>query len=120
MNASATEIQAGDTAPAKEIAPEPASNGITNASVADEAANAVAESAWDNTQSNELSTSQEWVDVKAETEAVAPAAASAAASAAAPVTPAPAANAQSWADDHPEHLAEVSHILNRLFPSMAC
>ncbi|KAH6896881.1 hypothetical protein B0T10DRAFT_167170 [Thelonectria olida] len=94
-NASATEIQAGDTTLSNEPAPEPASNGITNASVGDEAANPVAETAWDNSQANELSTSQEWVDVKAETEAAAPA-------------PAPATNTQSWADDHPEHPAEVS------------
>jgi hypothetical protein len=66
--------------------------------VADDAANAVAESHWD-TSNQELSASQEWVDVKA-TEATEATEAEAA-------TPAPAANTQSWADDHPEHAAEV-------------
>ncbi|KAK3297869.1 uncharacterized protein B0H64DRAFT_431712 [Chaetomium fimeti] len=63
----------------------------SNAEVADEAANAAGESQWDT--GNELSTSQEWVDVKIPREAseteTGPAATSAAPS-------------QSWADDHPE------------------
>ncbi|KAI5456412.1 hypothetical protein BGZ63DRAFT_396624 [Mariannaea sp. PMI_226] len=86
-NAAATEIHAEEPALSNAAPVEPASNGITNASVADEAANAVAENQWDSSANNELSTSQEWVDVKAEAEAAPPAA---------------AANAKSWADDHPE------------------
>ncbi|KAF7550400.1 hypothetical protein G7Z17_g5755 [Cylindrodendrum hubeiense] len=89
-NAAATEIAAGDAALTAGPTDQPASNGLANASVADDAANAVAESHWDTTNNtNELSMSQEWVDVKAETEA------------AAPVT-----NTQSWADDHPEQVPE--------------
>ncbi|KAF5018216.1 hypothetical protein F66182_9812 [Fusarium sp. NRRL 66182] len=91
-HAAATEIEAGDTvAP---TAPEPSSNGLANASVADDAANAVAESHWDATN-NDLSTSQEWVDVK-------PAEAVEAEAAPAPTR---VANTQSWADDHPETTA---------------
>ncbi|KAH7146404.1 hypothetical protein EDB81DRAFT_856812 [Dactylonectria macrodidyma] len=91
-NATVAEIEAGDAALSSGPTPEPAHNGIANASVADDAANAVAESHWDtgnNSANNELSMSQEWVDVKAETE-----------------TAAPAANTQSWADDHPEQVPE--------------
>ncbi|RSL97861.1 hypothetical protein CEP52_010650 [Fusarium oligoseptatum] len=95
-HASATEIEAGDVSAPVEAVAQPSSNGLANASVADDAANAVAESHWD-TPNQELSASQEWVDVKAteatETEAAAPA---------------PAANTQSWADDHPEHAAETA------------
>ncbi|KAF4967522.1 hypothetical protein FSARC_4907 [Fusarium sarcochroum] len=92
-HAAATEIEAGDTtAP---VATEPSSNGLANASVADDAANAVAESHWDTTN-NELSTSQEWVDVKpaeaVEADTAAPA-------------PTRVTNTQSWADDHPETTA---------------
>lgn len=94
-HASATEIEAGDVSAPVEAAVQPSSNGLANASVADEAANAVAESHWD-TPNQELSASQEWVDVKATEATEAEAAA-----------PAPAANTQSWADDHPEHAAEV-------------
>lgn len=60
--------------------------------MADDAANAVAESHWDTTN-NEMSTSQEWVDVKpaeaVEADAAAPA-------------PTRVTNTHSWADDHPE------------------
>jgi hypothetical protein len=89
-HAAATEIEAGDTV-LPTITAEPSSNGLANASVADDAANAVAESHWDSTN-NEMSTSQEWVDVKP-AEAVEEAAAPA---------PTRVANANSWADDHPE------------------
>ncbi|KAL3595164.1 hypothetical protein FPOAC2_09486 [Fusarium poae] len=92
-HAAATEIEAGDTV-LPTITAEPSSNGLANASVADDAANAVAESHWDSTN-NEMSTSQEWVDVKP-AEAVEEAAAPA---------PTRVANANSWADDHPEATA---------------
>ncbi|KAH7320051.1 hypothetical protein B0I35DRAFT_478340 [Stachybotrys elegans] len=94
-HASATEIAAGDVAPAAPAAAEPSTNGIANAAVADEAANAVAESHWD--QSNDMSISQEWVDVPrdpAETETGLEA------------TPAANSNVQSWADDHPDPAPE--------------
>lgn len=69
-----------------------------NAAVADDAANAAAESQWD--ANNDLSASQdEWVQVPrdpAETETGLNA------------TPAAASNVQSWADDQPEATAEVS------------
>ncbi|WZH42458.1 uncharacterized protein QYS62_003453 [Fusarium acuminatum] len=94
-HAAATEIEAGDTA--APAVPEPSSNGLANASVADDAANAVAESHWDTTN-NEMSTSQEWVDVKpaeaVEADAAAPA-------------PTRVTNTHSWADDHPETTAPV-------------
>lgn len=83
-HAAATELDSASL-PIQTIA-APASNGIANANVADDAANAVGESHWDNTNSNDLSMSQEWVDVKAEAEHA----------------PARATNSQSWADDHPE------------------
>ncbi|KAL6363838.1 hypothetical protein LRP88_03263 [Fusarium phalaenopsidis] len=95
-HASATEIEAGDVSAPIKAAVQPSSNGLANASVADDAANAVAESHWD-TPNQELSASQEWVDVKATEATEAEAAA-----------PAPAANTQSWADDHPEHAAETA------------
>jgi hypothetical protein len=64
-----------------------------NTDVADDAANAAGESQWDT--GNEMTTSQEWVDVKVprepgETETGITA------------TPAAPSNTQSWADDHPE------------------
>ncbi|KAF4982499.1 hypothetical protein FZEAL_1892 [Fusarium zealandicum] len=90
-HASATEIEAGDTTISADAAAQPSSNGLANASVADDAANAVAESHWDTANNNDLSTSQEWVDVKA-AEATEPEAA----------LPVPATNTKSWADDHPE------------------
>lgn len=102
VNATANEIEAGATAFVNGQSAVPADNGIANASVSDEAANAVAESHWDTTNNTEMSISQEWVDVKvprdpAETETGLTA------------TPAAAANTQSWADDQPDHPHEVSH-----------
>ncbi|KAF7553805.1 hypothetical protein G7046_g7005 [Stylonectria norvegica] len=99
VNATAGEILAEEAAAAKAPAAEPAANGLANASVSDDAANAVAESHWDTTTKDELSMSQEWVDVKvprdpAETETGLTA------------TPAAATNTQSWADDHPEPTPE--------------
>ena len=97
-NAAATEIDAGDTALVNGNASEtPAANGIANASVSDDAANAVAESHWD---VDHMSISQEWVDLKVprdptETETGLTA------------TPAAATNTQSWADDQPDPVAEV-------------
>ncbi|KAJ6441805.1 hypothetical protein O9K51_05356 [Purpureocillium lavendulum] len=98
-NVAATEIAAGDVAISEQqkAAEEPAANGIANANVSDEAANAVAESHWDG--GNDAAISQEWVDVKvprdpAETETGLTA------------TPAAATNTQSWADDQPEPASE--------------
>lgn len=97
-NATVTEMESGDAPITNGAAAEPDSNGIANASVADEAANAVAESHWD--QTNEMSISQEWVDVKVprdptETDTGLDA------------TPAAAPNTQSWADDQPDPVPEV-------------
>ncbi|KAK2928819.1 hypothetical protein FoTM2_011682 [Fusarium oxysporum f. sp. vasinfectum] len=91
-HAAATEIEAGDTAAPVVTEPSSTSNGLANASVADDAANAVAESHWDT--SNDLSASQEWVDVKPAEAVEADAAA-----------PTRVANTHSWADDHPETTA---------------
>ncbi|KAH6613452.1 hypothetical protein F5144DRAFT_634038 [Chaetomium tenue] len=87
---SATALTNGHAAEASSSSAAPSAP-PSNAEVADEAANAAGESQWDT--GNELSTSQEWVDVKISREAseteTGPAATSAAPS-------------QSWADDHPE------------------
>jgi hypothetical protein len=97
-NASATEIEAGDAvAQVSSTSVEGVTNGIANASVSDDAANAVAESHWDN--ANDMSESQEWVDVKVprdptETETGLTA------------TPAAASNTQSWADEQPDPVPE--------------
>lgn len=99
VNAAATEIDAGDTALVNGHASEaPAANGIANANVSDDAANAVAESQWDG--DNSMSISQEWVDLKVprdptETETGLTA------------TPAAATNTQSWADDQPDPIPGV-------------
>ncbi|POR31728.1 Uncharacterized protein TPAR_08042 [Tolypocladium paradoxum] len=99
-NAAATEIDAGDTALVNGQASEaPAANGIANASVSDDAANAVAESHWDG--DNNMSISQEWVDLQvprnpAETETGLTG------------TPAAATNTQSWADDQPDPIPETA------------
>ncbi|KAL7911103.1 hypothetical protein GGI35DRAFT_446500 [Trichoderma velutinum] len=101
-NEAATEIAAGDGILANGhelVEPEPASNGLANANVADEAANAVAESHWD-TSNHDISLSQEWVDVGAiPAEATEPEASAEAAT--------PDAKKQSWADDHPDPVTEV-------------
>lgn len=81
---------------------EAATNGIANASISGDGANAVAESHWDAT--NEMSLSQEWVDVKvprdpAETETGLQA------------TPAAPTNTQSWADEQPDPVPEVSDLM---------
>lgn len=101
-NEAATEIEAGDGPLTNghghehaEAQAEPASNGIANASVADEAANTVAESQWD-TGNQDISISQEWVDVPKPTDAEA----SVDTSTLDAIKP-------SWADDHPEPAAEV-------------
>lgn len=98
-HATAGEI-AAEAAPLSNGPTEEHSNGLSNANVADDAANAVAESHWDTTANNELSMSQEWVDVKVprdpgETDTGLTA------------TPAVPSNTQSWADDHPEPATEV-------------
>ncbi|KAL5091937.1 hypothetical protein Trisim1_002330 [Trichoderma cf. simile WF8] len=103
-NEAATEIAAGDGILANghgHVEPEPASNGLANANVADEAANAVAESHWD-TSNHDISLSQEWVDVgaiPAETTEPEPEANAEVAT--------PDAKKQSWADDHPDPVAEA-------------
>ncbi|KAF3074705.1 hypothetical protein CFAM422_002791 [Trichoderma lentiforme] len=103
-NEAATEIAAGDGILANghgHVEPEPASNGLANANVADEAANAVAESHWD-TSNHDISLSQEWVDVgaiPAETTEPEPEASAEVAT--------PDAKKQSWADDHPDPVTEA-------------
>lgn len=94
-NASLTEIQEGsDVALANGHGEEHAATATIPATdVADNAANAAGESQWD--AGNDMTMSQEWVDVKAprepsETETGIEG------------TPAAPANTQSWADDHPE------------------
>jgi hypothetical protein len=102
-NEAATEIEAGDgplingSGP-EHVEVEPVSNGLANANVADEAANEVAESHWD-TGNHDISLSQEWVKVAtpsgpAEVEGSAE-------------TSTLDAKKQSWADDHPDPVAEV-------------
>ena len=91
-NASATELDAGDAKPLNGGTIGSKTNGISNADVADDAANEIGESQWD---VNDISASQEWVDVKiprdpAETETGLEA------------TPAKIGNTQSWADDQPD------------------
>ncbi|PNY24156.1 Uncharacterized protein TCAP_05904 [Tolypocladium capitatum] len=100
-NAAATEIDAGNSGLVNGQASEaPVANGIanTNTNVSDDATNAVAESHWDG-DNNNMSISQEWVDLKAlrdptETETGLTA------------TPASATNTQSWADDQPDPVPE--------------
>lgn len=70
-----------------------------NSGFGDGAANAAAEANWD--QNNDLSTSQEWVEIPrdaAETDTGLVA------------TPAAPSNVQSWADDQPESPAAVSYL----------
>lgn len=98
-HATASELESGDLSLSNGNRAEAATNGISNAAVDDGAANAVAESHWDT--ANEMSGSQEWVDVKiprdpSETETGLNA------------TPAETTNTQSWADDHPEPVQPVS------------
>jgi hypothetical protein len=98
-NAAATEIAATDVPVSTEEKAVEATNGLANANVSDDAANAVAESHWDGEAG--LSASQEWVDVKIprdplETETGLNA------------TPAATANTQSWADEQPEPVKPVS------------
>ncbi|KAL7941608.1 hypothetical protein V8C42DRAFT_172849 [Trichoderma barbatum] len=100
-NEAATEIAAGDGALTNGhglVEPEPASNGLANADVADEAANAVAESHWD-TSNHDISISQEWVDVAIPPESTEPEGSAEATT--------PDAKKQSWADDHPDPVAEA-------------
>lgn len=97
-NEAATEIEAGDgplTNGHGHAEVEPASNGLANANVADEAANAVAESHWD-TSNQDMSISQEWVNIPKPTDAQT----SADSSALDAIKP-------SWADDHPDPAVEV-------------
>ena len=95
VHAGLTEIQEGSAVeltnghagePSTESAP-------STAEVTDNAANAAGESQWEN--GNEMTMSQEWVDVKAPQE-------TSETESAPVVTPAEPAGSQSWADDHPE------------------
>ncbi|KAM0459321.1 hypothetical protein ACHAPV_005503 [Trichoderma viride] len=98
-NEAATEIEAGDgplTNGHGHAEVEPASNGLANANVADEAANAVAESHWD-TSNQDMSISQEWVNIPKPTDAQT----SADSSALDAIKP-------SWADDHPDPAVEAT------------
>lgn len=84
---------------------------IPNTDAADDAANAVAESQWDKDATNDLATSQEWVEVQKPAEAVeaaepAEAVETTQAEAVPEVTTA-APTSQSWADDHPEPTSGV-------------
>ncbi|KAK3314677.1 hypothetical protein B0H66DRAFT_318179 [Apodospora peruviana] len=98
VNASLTEIEEGSAEPltngrAQEATSVPS---IPSTDVADSAANAAGESQPETSQ--DMTMSQEWVDVKvprdpSETETGLDAT---------PAAPAAPANAQSWADDHPE------------------
>jgi hypothetical protein len=99
-HATATEIEAGDATVmngGSTAAVESITSSIGNVQVADDAANAVAESQWD--PSHDTSISQEWVQVPRE------ATETDSGSKAAPVA---AANTQSWADDHPEPQVEIA------------
>jgi len=86
-----TEIDADQTAPLSTQAANVDTEEVTQNSGFGQGANAAAEANWD--QNNDLSASQEWVEVPrdaAETETGIAA------------TPAAPANTQSWADDQPE------------------
>lgn len=76
-----------------------ASNGHPSANISNTAANAVAESHWD-TEAG-LSTSQEWVDVKASRDITET-------DTGLTDTPASSGNTQSWADEQPEPTKPVS------------
>lgn len=114
-NEAATEIEAGDGLLTnghehEHVEAAPASNGLANASVADEAANEVAESHWD-TGNHDISLSQEWVDVAIPRESVE-------AEASAEAAPSDDAKKQSWADDHPDPVTEVRVLL--IPPTSSC
>lgn len=96
-HATANELEAGDLTLENSQQVDAVTNGIANASVSDDAANAVAESHWD--LNNGMSASQEWVDVKVPRDPTETDAGLAA-------TPAATTNNQSWADDHPEPVQE--------------
>lgn len=84
-----TVIQDGDKTTAVAVVDESPVNGSPNAVVAEDAANTAVANQWAN---NDLSISQEWVDVKAP----------------ANPTEVDAGNAaRSWADDQPESVPEV-------------
>ena len=101
-HAGLTEIDEGSTKPFMNGHSEDKTAQLNDAAdVADSAANAAGENQWDpeNTNTNNLAESQEWVNVPrdpAETETGLTA------------TPAAPSNTQSWADDHPEPAAEVT------------
>lgn len=100
-HASATEIADGDASALAASSVESASNGIANIQVTDDAANAVAESQWDD--GNDAAITQEWVEVpKDPTET----------DTGLEATSAAAHNTQSWADDHPEGTPEVRFVVH--------
>jgi hypothetical protein len=79
-----------------------------NSGFGDGAANAAAEANWDN--ANDMSTSQEWVEVPRDANET---------DTGVTATPAAPSNTQSWADDQPEHAEEVSALFHSQtgFPS---
>lgn len=94
------ELDAGDDATVNGQATEPSANGITNASVSDDAANAIAESHWDGENGTPIS--QGWEDLKhprdpKETDTGLNA------------TPAVTSNTQSWADEQPDPMEVRFH-----------
>jgi hypothetical protein len=105
-HASGTEIAAGDAEHVNGASVATMTNGLSNMQVSDEAANSVGEGHWDT--NNDMSISQEWVDVKvprdpAETDTGLQA------------TPAAGMNTQSWADDTPEAAPDVSLPKNLMY-----
>ncbi|KAM4059202.1 hypothetical protein HRG_007936 [Hirsutella rhossiliensis] len=96
VNAAATELDAGDSALVNGQAAEPSANGITNASVSDDAANAVAESHWD--CENGTSISQGWEELKdpRDPNVTDPG-----------LNATPAPNTHSWADEQPDPSMEA-------------
>lgn len=110
-HAGLTEIDAGTDIPltnghVNETSEETAAV-IPNTDAGDDAANAAGESQWDKDANNDLTTSQEWVEIQKPVETpqteTAPNAA-----------PAAASN-QSWADDHPEPSSGVCKFLLDLY-----
>jgi hypothetical protein len=113
VNASLTEIQAGDDNAWSQTnghSTEPATHNPTNGDVTDGAANQAGESQWDSQAEMSMSLSQEWVDVSvprdpAETETGLSA------------TPAAPKASQSWADESPENAPVPEVCRTRLYAS---
>lgn len=102
--AAATEVAAGDASTTGEQAvSDSTGQGLSHASVADDAANAVVETQWDT--ENGLSASQEWVEVKVPHDPSETETGLNGTSSAVDVT-----QSRSWADDQPEPVKQVSMI----------